>query len=103
MTDLTTVSLFCSSGVGQYHGLFGNVNPGWNHGFSRAKVEEFMEVQAKSGLPPTFHLSPVQCTRDADGFVWSNAANDFVDPNPPAKVAAPRAVAKPEPKKDDQQ
>lgn len=96
MTDKTsTVDVFSSAPVAQYHPDLGTINPGWNRGLSAEKVAPFFEEQRAPGVENTLHRKPVACVRASDGFVWSEAAGDFVDP---AAVPAPKTKTQPAPK-----
>lgn len=93
-----TVSTFSSAAVAMNHPHLGNLEPGWNHGVDREKLQVVYDAQREPGVVNTLHPRPVACKRDADGFVWNDAANDFVDPKKLSPVAAAKATpATPEP------
>lgn len=80
MVDQPITDVFCSAPVAMHHNLLGTINPGWNRGHDPAKLKTVLDAQRHDGARNVLHLKPVPCKRDADGFVWSDEAADFVDP-----------------------
>jgi hypothetical protein len=96
MTEKATIDVFSSAPVAQSHPDLGTIFPGWNRGLDPAKLEPFFAAQRAPGVENTLHRQPVACRRDSDGFVWNDAAGDFVDPDsapPKIKIASPAPKA----------
>jgi hypothetical protein len=88
-----TVDTFSSAPVAMHHPLLGDIHPGWNRGLDPVKLQVLYDAQKEPGVVNYLHRKSVPCTRDSDGFVWSDAANDFVAPSKAAAVVPPAAAA----------